>query len=175
MDHLPYIGRSNPFAQHVYVATSFSKWGMSNGSASGLILADLITGQENPWAKIFDSNRATLAGVKTLIEQNLHVAKDYVTGYLPASSDEVVPVGEGKVVEGEEGKVALYHANDGRLHRLSAVCTHMGCIVGWNSAEKSWDCPCHGSRFSPTGQVINGPAIKPLAPMADDSAPAVSG
>lgn len=162
-DRIPYIGRSSPTSPHVYVATGFKEWGMSSGTVAGILLCDLITEQENPWAKVFDPNRVTLAGTKKLVEENLHVAKEFAVGYFSSPSHEDVPVGEGRIVEGDDGKVAVYRAEDGTLHTSSPICTHMGCIVDWNPAEKSWDCPCHGSRFSAEGEVLHGPADKALA------------
>ena len=126
-------------------------------------------GRENPWEKIYDPKRVTLSteSLKEFAKENVDVAVQYVKDYLsPDRIDEAdIPVGEGRVVRHGMHKVAVYKDDSGTLHHRSAVCTHLKCIVEWNSAEKSWDCPCHGSRFDPYGKVLNGPAIEALAPI----------
>lgn len=163
-DNLPYIGNLTPTEDHVYVATGMSLWGMSKGTMAGMLLSDLILGIENPWAKLYDSLRATPFVSQTSIKENMDVAirwvGDRVKGLDKDLSD--VATGEGKLVTIDGDKVAAYRDESGTLHTVSAVCTHLGCIVNWNSAEKSWDCPCHGGRFSCEGKVLNGPPLADL-------------
>jgi len=168
-DGMPYVGRMTPGSEHVYVATGYRKWGMTNGTAAAMILADTIIGRDNPWAETFDSNRAAISqSVKGLITENLDVAKrfigDRIASLNPPSADDLSP-GEGGIVDLNGEKVAAFRDDDGTVHAVSPTCTHMGCRVNFNPAERSWDCPCHGSRFSVDGCVLQGPATKDLAPV----------
>ncbi|MBE9138468.1 FAD-dependent oxidoreductase [Nodosilinea sp. LEGE 07088] len=163
-DKLPYIGKLTPAHQHTYVATGFSLWGMSKSVLSAMILADSILGIQNPWADLYDSTRPTPFVTPTSIQANLDVGKHWLGDRLKGlfDSPDGVPPGEGKLVTHNLDKVAAYRDDTGQLHTVSAVCPHLGCIVAWNDAETSWDCPCHGSRFSPDGDILHGPAVKPL-------------
>src|SRR4051794_24087243 len=166
IDSVPYVGRLLPFQRGIWVATGFLKWGLSNGTAAALILADLIAGRDNPWAGLFDATRIRpLASATEFVKENVNVAGHFVGDHLSApearSLDEV-RCGEGRLVRHGAGKVAAYRDDGGTLHAVSAVCTHLGCQVQWNGAERSWDCPCHGSRFGPDGRVLQGPAVKGL-------------
>ena len=160
LDRLPYVGRYSPTSHHVYVAAGFGGWGMTNSMVAGMILRDLILERENPWADLYDPNRINLKSLPQFAKQSAQVAKHFVGDRLTVA-DTVEP-GEGKIVNTEDGVVAVHMAEDGSLSALSPACTHMGCFVQWNSAEKSWDCPCHGSRFARDGTVIHGPALKKL-------------
>ena len=162
-DRVPFIGRFRADNRRLWVATAFGAWGMTNGTVAGLLLADLVTGQENPWAEVFDPGR--LATSQKLLKENAAVAKHLVSGYLsPGDVQTVADVepGQAAVVRSGLGKVAAYRDDDGVLHAVSAKCTHMGCVVAWNGAAKSWDCPCHGSRFDVDGRVLQGPAVRDL-------------
>jgi glycine/D-amino acid oxidase-like deaminating enzyme/nitrite reductase/ring-hydroxylating ferredoxin subunit len=163
-DKLPYIGKLTPFNQHVYVATGFSLWGMSKGTMSGMLLADLILGVKNPWTELYDATRATPfvspKGLAQNIDVGVHWVGDRLKGLGKSLSD--VTAGEGKLVTVDGEKVAAYRDDKGEIHTCSAVCPHLGCVVAWNNAEKSWDCPCHGSRFDYDGQVLHGPSVKDL-------------
>ncbi len=166
IDALPYVGRLTRRSEHVYVATGFKKWGMTNGTAAAVILSDLILGRENPWAKLFDAKRLTpLASAPKFVSENASVAGHFVGDRLKrgerAELAELAP-GEGRLLNLDGRKTAAYRDADGTLYTLSPRCTHMGCHVNWNPAEKSWDCPCHGSRFSGDGVVIEGPATRDL-------------
>lgn len=164
-DKLPYIGKLTPLNNHIYVATGFSLWGMSNGTLSGMLLSDLILGIENPWAKLYDATRATPFISETSLKENTDVAKHWIGDRLKAmqaSSFSQVAIGEGKLVTIDGEKLAAYRDEQGKINAVSAICTHLGCIVNWNSAEKSWDCPCHGARFTCEGQIIQGPAVADL-------------
>ncbi|MDY7014862.1 MAG: FAD-dependent oxidoreductase, partial [Cyanobacteriota bacterium] len=163
-DRLPYIGKLTPAHQHLYVATGLSLWGMSKGTMAGMLLSDFILGVENPWAQLYDSLRATPFLSQTSIKENTKVVTHWVGDRLKGLADSVAEVapGEGKLVTVEGNKVAAYRDERGEISVVSAVCTHLGCIVNWNEAEKSWDCPCHGARFSCEGKVLHGPAVKDL-------------
>ena len=173
LDGVPYVGRLTRRGDHVYVATGFRKWGMTNGTAAAIILADLILGRANPWAELFDSKRLKpLASAATFVRENASVARHFVGDRLDrgdaAALDGLAP-GEGRLVRLGGRKTAAYRDDAGRLHALSPVCTHLGCHVKWNPAERSWDCPCHGSRFSGEGSVIQGPATRDLTRRETDA------
>jgi glycine/D-amino acid oxidase-like deaminating enzyme/nitrite reductase/ring-hydroxylating ferredoxin subunit len=166
VDRVPYIGKASPGSEHLYVATGFGGWGMTNSTVSAMILSDLALGQENDWSALFDPNRfKPLTSAKDFVVENVDVAKHFVGDRLGVQEEENFPdllEGEGQVIELDGEKVAVCKLEGGARHAVSAICTHMGCIVAWNSAEKSWDCPCHGSRFNYDGTVIQGPANKDL-------------
>jgi glycine/D-amino acid oxidase-like deaminating enzyme/nitrite reductase/ring-hydroxylating ferredoxin subunit len=165
-DKVPYIGKLSASSKHLYVATGFGGWGMTNSHVAASILSDLIMGRENPWGELFAPSRfKPVTSAKDFVSENLNVAKEFVSARLSTpevDSTNELPAGGGEVVELNGKKVAVYKTDAGALHCVSAVCTHMGCIVSWNSAEKSWDCPCHGSRFDYDGKVIQGPANRDL-------------
>ncbi|HTJ75826.1 MAG TPA: FAD-dependent oxidoreductase [Acidimicrobiales bacterium] len=167
VDHVPFVGPASPGRDRVLVATGFKKWGMSNGSAAGIMLADRIAGRDNPWAGFFDSNRLNpKQSVKDLVAANANVVKRFVGDRLRTETrtvDDLDPGDAAVLVVGSE-RVAAYRDEAGRVHAVSPVCTHMGCTVTWNTAETTWDCPCHGSRFTCDGAVIQGPAVKDLEP-----------
>lgn len=163
-DRLPYIGKLTPMNDHTYIATGFSLWGMSKSTLSGMILADLILGVNNSWAKLYDATRPTPFVTQKSIEENLDVGRRWVGDRVKGIFDSLdeVNAGEGKLVTVNGEQVAAYRDEGGALHTVSAVCPHLGCIVAWNPAEKSWDCPCHGSRFSCEGEILHSPAVKPM-------------
>jgi glycine/D-amino acid oxidase-like deaminating enzyme/nitrite reductase/ring-hydroxylating ferredoxin subunit len=174
-DGLAFIGRNPDGAENVYMVSGDSGQGMTHGTIAGMILTDLIMGRENPWAAIYDPKRLTLAlaPVEEMIKENVDNAVAYVRDYLrPGESEAEIAVGEGRVIRRGLQKVAAYRDNTGSMHYCSAVCTHLKCVVGWNSIEKSWDCPCHGSRFDPMGRVINGPALNDLERISLEPKPA---
>jgi glycine/D-amino acid oxidase-like deaminating enzyme/nitrite reductase/ring-hydroxylating ferredoxin subunit len=163
-DGLAFIGPNPDGAENVYIATGDSGHGMTHGTIAGMLLTDLILGRANPWAKLYDPKRVSLRAARDLAKENLNVAAQYAAWVLPGDvpSDDDVPAGEGRVVRRGTKLVAVYCDEGGTRHERSAACTHLKCIVNWNDLEKSWDCPCHGSRFDPYGAVLNGPAIEPL-------------
>ena len=170
VDYMGFIGRDPSGAENVYVATGDSGQGMTHGTIAGILIPDLILGRPNGWESLYDPKRKTLSveSVKMWLEENLDVAVQYKdllpTGGDVKSADEIPP-GTGAVLQKGLAKVAAYRDETGALHQCLANCTHLGCIVQWNSEEASWDCPCHGSRFSPKGDVVlNGPAIVGLRP-----------
>lgn len=164
-DLLPFIG---PAAgnDNVYIATGFSTNGLTYGPLAAQIITDDILGRQNRWADLYRAQRLTVAkSAKEFLRENLDNAGQYLRGHLTSADVEnvanVAP-GAGALVEIDGDKVALYREPSGALIALSPVCTHLGCIVRWNAAETSWDCPCHGSRFTYDGEVIEGPALAPL-------------
>ncbi len=171
LDGVPYIGRLNRGSEHVYVATGFGKWGLTNGTVAAMIISDHILERPNDWAPFYDSKRLNLSSAKEFVKENVDVARHFVLDRVtkPQRSLSGLGNGEGGVFKKGLGSVAAYRDEDGVLHAHSAVCTHLKCIVEYNDAEKSFDCPCHGSRFSYDGKVIQGPAVKPLEPMQDAS------
>jgi glycine/D-amino acid oxidase-like deaminating enzyme/nitrite reductase/ring-hydroxylating ferredoxin subunit len=163
MDGLPFVGRAGAGSEHVYVATAFASWGMTNGTAAAMLLSDLIVGRDNEWAKLYDSTRtASLATKEALTEGTKQAA--HLVGDRFRSTGNVADVapGEGRIVGHPGDQRAVYRDLRGEVHAVSARCTHLGCIVSWNPAETSWDCPCHGSRFSVDGEVLHGPAVRDL-------------
>ena len=165
VDRLPYIGRLPLSGEHVWVATGFSAWGMTGGTMAGLLLTELLQGRQSPWASLYDPSRTDVrASASKLVKENVEVAKELGKGVLTAdlaSPDSLEP-GQSGVFLGRHGRTAAYRDDDGVLHAVSARCTHLGCSVRFNDAERSWDCPCHGSRFALDGAVLQGPAVEPL-------------
>jgi glycine/D-amino acid oxidase-like deaminating enzyme/nitrite reductase/ring-hydroxylating ferredoxin subunit len=166
VDELPYVGALTPRNRQVLMATGFAKWGMTGGTAAAMVLSDLILGRENGWAELFDPNRVALrAAAPRLLEENARVGMHFVGDRLKHRGTrplESLEPGEGDIVRHEGEKVAGYRREDGTLVAVSPNCTHLGCQLNWNRAERSWDCPCHGSRFAPGGEVLQGPAVHRL-------------
>jgi glycine/D-amino acid oxidase-like deaminating enzyme/nitrite reductase/ring-hydroxylating ferredoxin subunit len=165
VDGLPFIGR-NSLSSHVYVGTGYSGTGMTFGTLAAMITSDLILGRENEWAGLFDATRVKpLAGAKEFVRENVDFPAHLVGDRLKKPEGDSfgdLASGEGKLLEVNGHRVAAYRDASGAVRALDPVCTHLGCLVQFNDAEKSWDCPCHGSRFDTRGEVINGPAVKPL-------------
>lgn len=166
LDGLPYVGLMSPTSKHVYVITGLRKWGLSNGTAAALILADTLSGRENPWASAFNSNRITpAASAGRFVKENVRAVASVMAGKLRGWRGHTdLSAGEGTVIKVKGESTAVYKDADGEIHAVSATCTHLGCTVGFNAAEATWDCPCHGSRFAIHGTVIQGPATKNLPP-----------
>jgi nitrite reductase/ring-hydroxylating ferredoxin subunit len=163
-DGLAFIGRNPLDANNVYVATGDSGMGMTHGTIAGMLICDLIQGRPNRWASLYDPSRIRAGAVGDFLKENLNVAAQYGSWLTPGevkSVDEIIP-NTGAVIREGATKVAVFRDEAGELHRHSAVCTHLGCIVAWNKAASTWDCPCHGSRFAADGRVINGPASQNL-------------
>ena len=166
MDGAPFVGWSATRTDEAYlVATGFAAWGFTNGMAAGMMIADLAAGKDNRWLGLFDATRVKpLAGAKEFIKENAGVARHLVGGYAsrkPTSYDALAP-GEAMILKIEGKDVAAFRDEQGELHVLSAACTHMGCLLGWNANDRTWDCPCHGSRFALSGSVLHGPAVTDL-------------
>ncbi|HEX5893406.1 MAG TPA: FAD-dependent oxidoreductase [Solirubrobacterales bacterium] len=163
-DGLPFIGRLWPLSRRILTATGLRKWGIAMGTSAAAILADEFQGMENRWAATFSPMRLhPVAGGPDFLKQNANAGLRFMADRIRArgSESELAP-GEGAVVGSGLGQRAVYRDERGELHSLSARCTHLGCIVGFNAAERTWDCPCHGSRFSLDGEVIEGPAVRGL-------------
>jgi Rieske Fe-S protein len=167
VDGLPYIGR-NTGSTHVFVATGYSGNGMTWGTAAGRLTADLVLGRETPYASIYEATRITpMASAKEFVSENVdfpkYLVRDRLTNAdVQGDNPALVTKGEGRLVAIDGRKYAVYRDQQGTLHTLSPICTHMHCDVAWNTAEGTWECPCHGSRFSAVGEVLNGPAVTPL-------------
>ncbi|MFL6211416.1 MAG: FAD-dependent oxidoreductase [Pyrinomonadaceae bacterium] len=170
VDSLAFIGRNPLDADNVYIATGDSGMGMTHGTIAGMLLTDLICGRANPWAKLYDPSRVTLAAIKDFAQENLNVMAQYTDLVTPGELESVAEIkpGAGAVIRRGLTKVAAYRDEQGTLHERSAICAHLGCVVQWNTAEQTWDCPCHGSRYAAAdGHVIQGPAISGLAPVEE--------
>jgi glycine/D-amino acid oxidase-like deaminating enzyme/nitrite reductase/ring-hydroxylating ferredoxin subunit len=172
-DGLAYIGRNPDGAENVFMAMGDSGQGMTHGTIAGMLLADLVLGRANAWEELYDPKRVSLRPrpVAEMAKHNLDVVAQMAKGYLSPDlkgTDDLAP-GEGRVVRRGLKKIAVYRDAEGRLHEKNAACTHLKCIVEWNGTEKSWDCPCHGSRFAATGEVLNGPAIMALEDVEAES------
>ncbi|MFB7933165.1 FAD-dependent oxidoreductase [Streptomyces sp. NPDC056039] len=164
-DTVPLVGPLHPGARHTYVATGFGGWGMSGGMMAGRLLAAQITGEECAWSGLYDPRRLRPAvrEAPSFLRTQAKVAGHFVGDRLrPVPPVEALPPGEGAVVRADGHRLAVYRDDDGSLHAVSARCTHLGCLVAFNGAERAWECPCHGSRFDTDGKVIQGPATKPL-------------
>ena len=165
-DYLALIGRNPMDHENIYVATGDSGMGITHGTIAGMLLCDLILGRANPWETLYDPSRVTLRAAGDFARENANVVSqyaDWLTGGDVDSVDEIAPGGGAIVRRGLE-KLAVYRDEQGKIHERLAKCPHLGCVVHWNPAETTWDCPCHGSRFDPYGKVINGPANRDLAP-----------
>ncbi len=162
LDDVPYIGKITPSTEHIYTATGFGGWGMTNGVVSGMLLADLIAKKGNSWAEVFNPARSEqFKKAGSFVKKNLRVAETYVKDKLksvPKEKLDSIKQGEGHIIEWEGEKIAVYRDPAGNIHAIKPTCTHLGCTISFNTAEVSWDCPCHGSRFSVDGKVIHGPA-----------------
>jgi glycine/D-amino acid oxidase-like deaminating enzyme/nitrite reductase/ring-hydroxylating ferredoxin subunit len=164
-DHLPVIGRLTPASSRLWVSSGFMKWGLTSATFGALILADAIGGRTNPWSDRFTPNRVSLRSAPELAQLGLKFGFDFVADRVwpaQAGSTGEVPRGEARVVRDGLGKTGVYRDDHGRLHAVSLRCTHLGCLLRFNAAERSWDCPCHGSRFDVDGEVLEGPAVSPL-------------
>jgi glycine/D-amino acid oxidase-like deaminating enzyme/nitrite reductase/ring-hydroxylating ferredoxin subunit len=166
VDGLPYVGRLGRNEERVLVATGFRKWGMTNGTAAAQILADTILGRDNTWRHAFDATRfAPRPSVMHFVRENVEVARHFLTGRLPtrhSGTADSLAVGEAGIVHHEGRQMACYRDDEGAIHAVRPTCTHLGCEVSFNRAERSWDCPCHGSRFDIDGRVLEGPAVQDL-------------
>lgn len=166
LDRTPMVGRMPFGPESILVATGFAKWGLAMGTAAARILCDQILDEVSPWAQPFDASRSQLPDkLGKVIKEGMGDAKRFVGDRLRQGSapevDELAP-STGAICRHDGKAVAAFRDTDGRLHLLSPTCTHLGCRVVWNESEHSWDCPCHGSRFSVLGEILNGPAVRPL-------------
>ncbi|WP_122090145.1 FAD-dependent oxidoreductase [Halalkalicoccus subterraneus] len=164
-DGVPYIGRLGPVGENAYVATGFGGWGMTGGVAAGEIITGLIRDGQHPHQDVFSPARVNGESAKTFVPHNAavgaHFAADWARSLL-ADREATLRPGEGTVVKTDDGPVGVSRSESGELNAVSAICPHMKCVLRWNDGETSWDCPCHGSRFTPEGRVLDGPAIEDL-------------
>jgi nitrite reductase/ring-hydroxylating ferredoxin subunit len=169
VDGLPYIGHIDG----IYCATGFNGNGMMLGSISAKILADLILDKKSRYEKIFNPSRIKpIDGFTDFVKENADVAYHFIADRFKIQETDSIKrlrPGTGKVVEADGQKLAVYKDESGKLHTLNPVCTHAGCIVNWNSEEKSWDCPCHGARYDIGGKVLTGPATRDLEKIKPDN------
>ncbi len=168
-DRVPFIG--SPLFRNIHVAAGFGGWGMTHAMVAATLLRDKIAGVENPWSRLYDPARISFTGAGSFVKENLdaavHLIKDHLLppGHLDPGT---LAPGQGRIATVGGRKRAISRDRQGVLHTLSPSCTHLGCIVSWNDAEESWDCPCHGSRFDSAGRVIHGPAVRDMSPKGGD-------
>jgi glycine/D-amino acid oxidase-like deaminating enzyme/nitrite reductase/ring-hydroxylating ferredoxin subunit len=175
VDRLPFVGRV-PETSGMYVASGFAGWGMTMGSAAAMHIADAIRGNANPSAGIYALQRRHLrASAKTFLRENTNVARQQLGQHDTAASIAEIPPGGGAIISSGDEHYAVSRDATGRVRAIAAACTHMGCTVAWNEAEATWDCPCHGSRFSSVdGGVLHGPALRSLELVELDDIPTPS-
>jgi len=163
LDHLAFIGE-NPTYNNVYIATGDSGNGMTHGTLAGIIISDLILGNENKYSELYDPSRKNFKTIGNFLREQLNIAGRYLDLFTEGDVEKIkdIPLGQGAVIRDDFKKIAVYKEKNGNYHTFSALCTHLKCIVEWNNDEKSFDCPCHGSRFNCYGKVINGPVNKDL-------------
>ncbi|WP_437337823.1 FAD-dependent oxidoreductase [Sorangium sp. So ce394] len=178
VDGLAYIGRVKRDSR-ILISTGDCGNGMTHGTIAGLVISDLVQGRENRMASLFDPTRVNLsaAAVSEYVKENVNVACQYASWLGKGDVGDVAQIapGSGAVVRRGLKKLAVYRDPQGQIHEMSAMCTHLGGIVSWNPAERSWDCRCHGARFDAMGRVLRGPATADLAPVAPSEAPAGAG
>jgi glycine/D-amino acid oxidase-like deaminating enzyme/nitrite reductase/ring-hydroxylating ferredoxin subunit len=166
-DGLAFIGKNPGISRHVFIACGDSGNGMTHGALAGMLLSELVQEREHPWSSLYDPSRKPHnRAVSSFLRENINVATHAMQGLLTADPvGRTILPGTGEVVRSGLRRLAMYVAEDGSRHTCSAVCPHLGCLVQWNAAEKSWDCPCHGSRFDPYGRLLTGPAQRDLEPV----------
>lgn len=167
VDGLGFIGRNPGDSNHVYIVTGDSGMGLTHGTIAGVLVTDLIMQRPSPWAPLYDPSRHTMGAAGEFLRESLNVAAqyaDWVTGG-DVDNEEQIARGQGTILREGLTKIAAYRDEQGIMHKCSAVCPHLNCIVAWNHTESTWDCPCHGSRFDKFGTALNGPAIDNLTPI----------
>jgi glycine/D-amino acid oxidase-like deaminating enzyme/nitrite reductase/ring-hydroxylating ferredoxin subunit len=170
LDRLPYIGQLRRRDERLLIATGFAKWGLTKGVVAAAILSDTILGHSNPWARVYNAKRLSLknSAVK-FVAENAKVGSWFIGDRvrLRDSRDDIEALqpGDGTVARIGGRHLAVHRDDEGQLHALSARCTHLGCLVGWNRADRTWECPCHGSQFGADGALLQGPATEPLPPV----------
>jgi glycine/D-amino acid oxidase-like deaminating enzyme/nitrite reductase/ring-hydroxylating ferredoxin subunit len=164
-DHLPMIGPYHPRSTRLWVTTGYMKWGLATATFGAILLADLIAGRDNPWAATFSPTRLSLTSTHEIAKLGAKFTGDFIVDRLrlpQTRTTDSIPAGQARTLPDGTGKKGVYRDLDRNLHAVSLRCTHLGCLLRFNAAEHSWDCPCHGSRFAPDGTVLEGPAVKPL-------------
>ena len=167
VDGIAFIGRNPLDSDNVFIATGDSGQGMTHGTIAGILLTDLLQRRKNEWEELYSPSRVTLRALPEYAQENINVAGQYTDLITSGEieSPEEVARGEGAVMRQGLSKVAVYRDASGKVHTISAICKHLGCVVAWNSIEKTWDCPCHGSRYDANGRVYQGPANSNLEPV----------
>jgi len=170
-DGLAFIGRFSDDEPNVFLITGDSGMGMTHGTIGGMLVSDLILGRENPWSEVYEPSRLATQSIVEAVPEVIKSTVPFVDHITPGdvSSVDEIGKGEGAIIRDGMSKIAVYRDDEGKLHKRSATCTHMGCIVRFNSSEKTWDCPCHGSRFGTDGHPINTPAMSPLAAVEEET------
>lgn len=169
-DKMPFIGRLSP-GNNIFIATGYRKWGMTTSHVAANLIKDLILKKDNPYQRLFAPDRFKAdPSLKKFMKENLNVASHLIGGKLDTPDKELkdIQAGEGAAVSIKGKRAGAYKTPEGNLYVVDTTCTHMGCEVNWNSGDRTWDCPCHGSRFSYKGEVIEGPAEKPLKTINPD-------
>ena len=166
IDYLAFIGHNPMDHDNIFVATGDSGMGLTHGTIAGMLLTDLILERPNPWAKLYSPARVPLMAANEMAREDLNMAAQYADWVTPGDVKSINDIAResGAIVRNGLEKIAVYRDADGAVHACSATCPHLGCIVQWNPGEETWDCPCHGSRFGPTGKVTHGPAVSDLKP-----------
>jgi Rieske Fe-S protein len=167
LDQLPYIGRLRRSDERLLIATGFAKWGLTKGVVAAAIVTDAILGRANPWAAVYDAKRLSLKNsAAKFVTENAKVGSWFIGDRvrLRAGRDDInrLELGDGTVARIGGRQLAVRRDDEGQLHACSARCTHLGCLVGWNRADQTWECPCHGSQFGADGALLQGPATEPL-------------
>ena len=163
LDDVPYVGNITSKSSNVYVATGFKKWGITHGTAAAIMFRDLIVQGENPWMPVYDPSRSQKKSGKNFGTANLDVAKNMKADKLITTPEEMnLEPGTAIIAEHDGRRIGIFKDQKGKVYAVKSGCTHLGCSLAWNEAELSWDCPCHGSRFTYDGKIIEGPALKSL-------------
>lgn len=159
-DGIPYIGRFTEDNPHIFVATGFNKWGMTSAMVSAMLLSDMISGIDNEWEALFSPRRFKLsAGIQQILENTKETVKGFADYLVPtAVTDKEVAIGEAKEILWNGKTVGAYRDTDNKLYLVSVQCPHLKCRLQWNASDKSWDCPCHGSRYDYKGNLLDNPA-----------------
>ncbi|WHY87432.1 FAD-dependent oxidoreductase [Neobacillus novalis] len=171
LDKLPYIGSITAEREHILLATGYKKWGMTTGILAGHLLTDYVLGRDNPYKELYSPSRFQAdPDLKSVVTTNADVAKHLIKGKLEYTDKaaEDLQVGEGSVVMFNGKRAGAYKDENGKLYVVDTTCQHLGCECEWNRAEKTWDCPCHGSRYAYSGDVIEGPTKKPLPLLSEE-------
>lgn len=170
VDGLGFYGRNPLDTPNIFIATGDTGTGLTGGVLAGVIARDLMMGRDNPFAPVFDPARKPLTAAAEFMKEQADVVAQYADWLTPGEVETIdaIPRNAGAIVRRAGRKIAVARSAQGKLTCVSAVCTHLGCIVAWNPSASTWDCPCHGSRFHPDGRVLNGPAVAPLETVALD-------
>ena len=173
-DGVAYLGRNPMDEKNVYIITGDSGNGMTHCTVGAILITDMIMERDNVWDDVYAPSRKALHGMSDFLKEQANTLSQYREWLKGGEVESVqqIAAGEGAIVQKGSRKLAVYRDGEGGLHAVSATCTHLGCVVAWNASEKSWDCPCHASRFDVNGEVLHGPALKPLQAVSLQGGPA---